>query len=361
MALLSHAAPGPWPVGVLTLDVADPDDPARRLATDVWYPADPAAVASATPASHPLGRPHRAYEAAAPAPGPFPLLAFSHGNSGLRRQSTFLTTHLASHGFVVVAPDHAGNTFFEMLNLSEERRKEVHRVIRRKRPHDLRAAIDAALGHARGAPDALPAVDAARIGAFGHSFGGWTALKMPRVDARVRAVCGLAPAAEPFVGRKAFEPGELPLPVPALLVAAADDVLVDVDTSVRSLHARLAPPSALVVVERADHFHFCDGIDLLHGMHVKNPRAGATRPTLPGEALLGEERMHRLLQGAVTAFFAAALAAPGAAPDPCAVFTGDALAALDAALRLDPPPDRPAAEAPAPRAAASPGPGAPAR
>lgn len=336
-----HAAPGPWAVGVLTLDVADPDDPSRRLATDVWYPAEPASPGrepGPAPASHPLGRPHRAFEGLAPARGPFPLLAFSHGNSGLRRQSTFLTTHLASHGFVVVAPDHAGNTFFEMLNLSEEARKERHLVIRRKRPHDVRAAVDAALDVAREDAGALPEVDETRIGALGHSFGGWTALKMPRLDPRVRAVCGLAPASEPFVGRKAFEPDELPLPVPALLLAAADDVLVDVDTSVRALFARLAAPSALVVVDRADHFHFCDGIDLLHGMHVKNPRAGATRPTLAGDALLDEGRMHRLLQAVVTAFFAGALGGGPGAQDPCAPFTAEALARLDEALRPEPRP-----------------------
>lgn len=335
-SLLHHAARGPWAVGIRTIDVADPEEPTRRLATDVWYPADPDALArgpAPAAASHPLGRPHRALGGTAPARGPFPVLAFSHGNSGLRRQSTFLTTHLASHGFVVVAPDHAGNTFPEMLNLSDERRKEVHLRIRRKRPLDLLAAVDAVLDHACRDPGALPCLDEKRIGVLGHSFGGWTALKMPRIDPRVRAVCGLAPASEPFVGRKAFEADELPLSVPALLVAAADDVLVDVDTSVRALFARLAAPSALLVVDRADHFHFCDGIELLHRMHLGNPRAGATRPTLPGDVLLDEARMHRLVQAAVTAFFAGALETGASTHDPCSVFTAAALAGLDDALR----------------------------
>lgn len=44
------------------------------------------------------------------APGPFPLVVYSHGNGGLRYVSAFLTEHLASHGFIVVAPDHVGNT-----------------------------------------------------------------------------------------------------------------------------------------------------------------------------------------------------------------------------------------------------------
>jgi predicted dienelactone hydrolase len=343
-SLLAFAERGPHPVGVLTLDVPDPADPGRRLPTDVWFPADAGALPAdpaAPRASHPFGRPHDAFEGAAPARGRFPLVAFSHGNSGLRRQSTFLTTHLASHGFVVAAPDHAGNTFPEMLGLSEEQRKEVHLLVRARRPSDLRAAVDAVLAIADDTGgQRLPALDATRIGSLGHSFGGWTALKLPRLDPRVRAVCGLAPASEPFVGRKAFEPDELPLSpgIPALLVAAAEDVLVDIDTSVRPLFARLAAPRALVVVDRSDHFHFCDGIALLHGMHVANPRARATRPTLPADALLDEARMHRAVRAAVTAFFAAALAAGADARDasPLGVLAPDALAALDPALRREP-------------------------
>ncbi len=38
--------------------------------------------------------------------GPFPLVLFSHGFAGFRLTSTALTTHLASWGFVVIAPDY---------------------------------------------------------------------------------------------------------------------------------------------------------------------------------------------------------------------------------------------------------------
>ncbi|HVP29988.1 MAG TPA: dienelactone hydrolase family protein [Myxococcota bacterium] len=326
--LLALAARGPCAVGVVTLDVGDPEDPARRLPTDVWYPAAVGDDADAR-APHPFGQAHRALEGAAPAGGPFPLVAFSHGNSGLRRQSTFLTTHLASHGFVVVAPDHTGNTFPEMLKLDEEQRRTLHRSIRARRPHDLRAAVDAALDVAG---RAVPAVDRARIGVLGHSFGGWTALKMPRLDPRVRAVCGLAPASEPFVGRRAFEAGELPLAVPSLVVAGADDCLVDIDTSVRPLFARLASPRRLVIAEGADHFHFCDGVPLLHDMHVQNRRALQTRDAKPYPSTLSEARAHRALRALVTAFFRASLEGAG---DPHASLDPAALHALDPALRVD--------------------------
>src|SRR5262249_55406045 len=46
---------------------------------------------------------------------PFPLVLFSHGNGGIRIQSFFFAAHMASHGYVVVSPDHRGNTFVDSL------------------------------------------------------------------------------------------------------------------------------------------------------------------------------------------------------------------------------------------------------
>lgn len=315
-------------MGVRSFELADAE---RGLVCDVWYPALDSGrgrdLSEDAAAEHPFGRPHAALPDAPCAGGPFPLVAFSHGNSGLRRQSTFLTTHLASHGFVVAAPDHRGNTFFDLLELDEEARRERHLVVRRERPRDLERTIDAALER-----DGLPRIDAQRIGAVGHSFGGWTAFKMPARDKRVRAVCGLAPASEPFVGRKAFEPGELPLPdgTPSLIVAGIDDVLVDLETSVRPLAGRLGPPTRLVGVEGADHFHFCDGVELLHGAHEQNPRENQPRPTRPYAELLPEARIHALLCGLVTCFFEAAFQVDEAT----AGLQPEALAALDRAARV---------------------------
>lgn len=325
------AGRGPHPVGVVSCERPDPEIEGRVLAIDVWYPAHADEESRSEREEHPFGQPHEAVPGARPAAGRHPLVVFSHGNSGLRRQSTFLTTHLASLGFVVAAPDHAGNTFPEMLDLDDETRRRLHRASRRNRPRDLVATLDAVLA---GGPWAE--ADPERVGALGHSFGGWTALKMPAADPRVRAVCGLAPASEPFVGRKAFAPGELPFDParPVLLVAGVDDVLVDLATSVEPLFARLGPPRLWVGVRGADHFHFCDGIELLHGMHQRNPREGQPRPTRPYHQLLDQARAHRLLRATVAAFFAHALGDG----DPQRALDDSVLAELDPALaRLDRP------------------------
>ncbi len=332
-SLIRFAERGPHPVGVTTVELADPGDPKRSLPTDVWYPADAAAFDSHAPADHPIGAAHEARSDARPAAldAPCAAVAFSHGNSGFRRQSTFLTTHLASWGMVVAAPDHSGNTFFEMLRVEDpDERIRIHKHARRDRPVDLGGAIGALLG---GGP--WPEVDPRRIGALGHSYGGWTALKMPARDARVRAVCGLAPVSEPFVGKKAFEAGELPVPCPSLIVPALDDVLVDLESSIRPLFERLEH-SALVGIRDADHFHFCDHLALLHGLNESRAmRPKPTRATRPYAELLDEARSHRLVRALVTSFFEAALSgdepsAGAATPTPAA------LAKLDPALtRLD--------------------------
>lgn len=305
---------GPYAVGVIQTRITSPysgeheSDSERSLPTEIWYPAAPDQHESED-AAHPLGVRHRATPGLSPLHGldtSSALIAFSHGNSGLRQQSTFLTTHLASWGYVVVAPDHVGNTFSEMMALSDdEARRSTHLRIRSQRPHDLHAVIRVLLDDGQLSHE-LPRLDPKRLGLLGHSFGGWTALKVPTLESRVRAVCSLAPASEPFVGRKAFDPGELPLPkkIRSLVLAARDDVLVDLDTSIRPLSQRLGPDSQLEIIDRADHFHFCDAIEMLHGMHEKNPRENQLHPTRPMAELRGEREMHTLLNERVMRFFA---------------------------------------------------------
>ena len=146
LPLAEYAHRGPYRAGVVTLDLRDPEQPERRLPTDVWYPAEATGFEDHPSASHPIRQPHEARDAARPAAGSFPLVAFSHGNSGLRRQSTFLTTHLASWGMVVAAPDHTGNTFYDMIGIQDdEERRRLHRQARRNRPRDLLAAIESVL------------------------------------------------------------------------------------------------------------------------------------------------------------------------------------------------------------------------
>lgn len=98
-----------------------------------------------------------------------PVLVFSHGWGGIRWQSAFLTEHLASHGYVVIAPDHTHNTF-----LDDDSAYFDTVVVRR--PIDVADSFDWLLDQS--ANDSSSLADCVDPnGGFaisGHSFGGYT-------------------------------------------------------------------------------------------------------------------------------------------------------------------------------------------
>jgi predicted dienelactone hydrolase len=53
--------------------------------------------------------------------GPFPLLLFSHGSGGDLNAYVSLTQYLASHGYIVAAPEHTGNRFVDGENSTRSR------------------------------------------------------------------------------------------------------------------------------------------------------------------------------------------------------------------------------------------------
>jgi predicted dienelactone hydrolase len=100
-------APGPYPVGVTRRTfsrVSTTTGEPRIVETVIWYPATPPSPALSADES--LAAPRDA--APERAGVPYPVLLWSHGNSAAPASYTYLTTHLASHGFVVIAPTHAG-------------------------------------------------------------------------------------------------------------------------------------------------------------------------------------------------------------------------------------------------------------
>jgi len=197
---------GPFPVGVRTLMLSDPSrlnvqgTGPRPVTTEVYYPSTAAAIAgvprdvvqvlgidiAATPAYRDVDR----------AAGTFPLVLFSHGNDGIRFQSFFFAAHLASHGFIVATPDHHGNTFVDSLLGVVDPNVAVNR------PLDISFLIDQLLAF-DGEPGNFfaNAIDPARIGMSGHSFGGYTTFAVAGgpfalgtfTDPRVKAIFPQAP------------------------------------------------------------------------------------------------------------------------------------------------------------------------
>jgi predicted dienelactone hydrolase len=262
---------GPYKIGVTTLALADQSrtnvagDAPRPVVTEVYYPTTDDAVAGVPrEVVTVLGVPITeipAYRDVARADGRFPLVVFSHGNQGIRIQSLYFYGHLASHGYVVAAPDHHGNTFIDSLGGTIDPNVFVNR------PLDMSFLIDELL-QLDAAPSGLfsEAIDADKIGASGHSFGGYTTFALatqpllgPPPDPRVKAIFPQAPAAA-GLSDEAFGA----LTIPTLIVGGAIDETTPFDTD-QQRPFDLLPPGAAVVglakVTGGGHFtfsNFCD-------------------------------------------------------------------------------------------------------
>ncbi len=233
-------ARGPCPVGIRTIQARDAGRD-RSFSCEIWYPA---------PARH----------GGQDVPGPCPLIIYSHPSGAHRRAATFLCTHLSSHGYVVAALDHREDETAEQKIAS--------------RVPDVRFLLDRLIDGPAWDPDAH--LDPARIGIVGHSFGGWTALAAPDVESRIRAVVALAPA-----GASRRKPGILPATltfawgrdVPTLYLVAEDDVYLPL-AGMYELYDRTPATRRMVILRRADHYHFMDDGEELHEAARVTPFTG---------------------------------------------------------------------------------------
>lgn len=261
---------GPWAVGFQEVEVVDTARGDRTLPVDVWYPVDADDTAGVPPAEldlfvtdHPLDR---ALDSPEPsAAGPFPLVVFSHGSGGFSAQSWTLLERLTSQGFVVLAPDHVGNTALDGFFGTTD----PFPVVAANRPRDISFVIDAALAWT--ADPASPfagVIDGDHIGVAGHSFGGFTALAVAggfadyQPDERVDAIMPIAAAAGLLSADEVAAIDE-----PTFLLSGTSDITVPLVPNTTETWATISSKEAY----RADiidggHNSFtnvCDLVDIL--------------------------------------------------------------------------------------------------
>lgn len=252
----AYADRGGHPVGVVTLERSG------GHLVEVWYPAvegttgtetydvrdfTPPVIrdlltgeASAT-ASYEAGRD------AEVADGSFPVVLFSHGFTGMRLQSTFLTAHLASHGMIVVSTDHPSRDLFNVLGgtMGEATQDATADVL--ESLELIVAEGDQAEGRFFGR------VDPSRVAVVGHSAGGGTALQVAG-DERVSSYVSLASGS--------FAPGGGDAPalpaVPSFFLAGALDQVVSPEERTRPAFEAAPAPSRLWIIDRAGHNAFDD-------------------------------------------------------------------------------------------------------
>jgi len=315
-------ARGPLPVSVSTARAIDAGRSARRLPIELWYPAedryrgldqvDPTRDAWTVTGTRLV---QDAVRDAAPRRGSLPLVLFSHGSWGHRRQSTFLCTHLASHGYVVAAPDHTGNTAADLVEVARRTAAgdplsadDVSRWIA-DRPADLRFVLDGLLDGSFG--DLEASVDGERVAAVGHSFGGWTVIALTARDRRIRAVVPMAPAggADPLPGIiRVRVTLDWDRDVPTLYLAARRDTLTPLP-GIRGMFERTGSTRQLVVLDDADHFHFCDRVEEVHELYrrMAPPLDEVARRMPPASALCPGDHGSLFVRGLALAHLDATL------------------------------------------------------
>jgi predicted dienelactone hydrolase len=273
----------------------------HALVTQLWYPADAAAVEKPQwigPPDAPLFAAGSAAPDVSPVatPAKLPLVVMSHGTGGSAAMLAWLGTVLASRGYLVAAVNHPGNNALEDYTVQGF-------TLWWERAHDLSTVIDQLLAD----PTFGARIDRARIGAAGFSLGGFTMMllagaisdrsayeafcrskasddmcrpppefgdllaksddlaahdkqyaaslaheKESRRDPRVRAVFAIAPALGP-----AFRaPSLARAAIPVEIVAGAADDHVPVESSAKYFAAKIPGAKLTILPGNVAHYVF---------------------------------------------------------------------------------------------------------
>lgn len=243
----TYADHGPYEVGVTTLQLDD-------RSVEVWYPTTLGAVRGESTDSYfirdftsplvqsllpaDLNPPFEtdAYRDVRAARGHrFPVVLFSHGAVSFRMQSTFLTTHLASWGFVVASPDFLERGLQTFLGQQPAVPKSNVEVL--DQTVSLLQSEDARPGSLlRGL------VDTRTVLPIGHSAGGSASSQFVIADGGIRAWSSMASGAT-----GPSTPGA------AGLWMAGENDQVAALTGIQGAFAAAPGPKRLVVIGGAGH------------------------------------------------------------------------------------------------------------
>lgn len=248
---------GPYAVGENTLKLK------TGAPLEVWYPATaksvkgkkiakfdmvewlPPLIKSLLPPGTKVTYPSGGVRGVPVAGGKFPLVVFSHGYAGFRDQSVFLTSWMASWGFVVAAPDHTSRDLTKVLGGTAGPTTDVE---------DLQATITQMGKATKDKKSPLRGhIDMTRIGAVGHSAGGRAVENLALVDPRVDTFIGMAGAS---VGALDSDTVDVPTQ-PGLLITGDIDNVVTLD-KMRAAYADMNSPKRFVLLHNAGHLVFSD-------------------------------------------------------------------------------------------------------
>jgi predicted dienelactone hydrolase len=257
---MMYTEAGPYPVGVTTLELAAGNK------VEVWYPAVegttgaefydtrdfvPPAIKALLTADVPARYEYTAGRDADVADGQYPVVLFSHGYSGMRFQSTFLTAHLASWGMVVAAPDHWSRDLFHVLSAPVGDRESA--------TAELLGTLDLVTSGNDDPASLLQGhVDLSRVIALGHSAGGGTIVSAANDD----RIDGYISMASGVLGMGSSDATTIAPPTfvnkPSFFIAGALDAIISAEESTRPSFEAVPGPSRLWIIDGVGHNGFDD-------------------------------------------------------------------------------------------------------
>lgn len=265
------------------------------------------------------------------------LIVLSHGASGIEVGHSSLAEALAQRGYLVAAPRHPGDNWEDRSLM-----QAGAAIYFTERPKQLSRVIDALLGDPAWRTRIATDAHGPRIGALGHSMGGYTVLALAGArpdparygthcaqhrmddpvfcsmgkaatptaspaaarpalgDSRVRAVVALAPAGAMFQANAFAD-----VSIPVAVYAAEHDRFNVPRFHAEWIHANL-PGSHLRTVKNAGHYAFMDAPSIA----IQTP-AGDLRADPPG---FDRPAFLKTLGEALSTFFDEAWSAPAGQP-----------------------------------------------
>jgi dienelactone hydrolase len=255
-----YAETGPYAVGFTAQELPD----GRRVV--VWYPAQPGQtdghpqqtidlagmltpeLQKLIPAEQRVKYRGNAYRDAPPATdaAPYPVVIFSHGFAGYPEQSLDITTHLASWGFVVAAPNHVDRSLDGILGTAGrgvEAKDDVAVLQDTIELVEQQSAGDGILGGL---------ADPDRVVAAGHSAGAGATYRFASADPRVKAWIAYSVG----LGGRSGPPPAAPKQ-PGMVMLGTTDGIIEPAAS-EQVYAGMNAPKYLVRIGDAGHLVFSD-------------------------------------------------------------------------------------------------------
>jgi len=212
-----------FPVSRRSTMLVDHSRGGRLLGVEIWYPT---VAVSPERTSYELFpgvafRSAGAQHGAAVRPGPWPLVLFSHGRTGVRIAYSLACEALAARGAIVVSADHPGDALVDWLlgTHTDDATNESNRIAD---AHLVLAAVLTGGEHIDS--DIAVAIDPGRVAIAGHSYGAYTAMATASGDRGVAShpAVGAVIGFQPYT-RTMSDDLLRRLGVPTLLVVASDD------------------------------------------------------------------------------------------------------------------------------------------